>query len=114
MAMAVLVVAMTSGAEASGSFKSCANKKVTFQVETGETSTKPYSVVVKKISVKGTDCATAYEFFHLVYNGEKISKKTGYPLGYKCKAAEFKVPVGYYAQSCSKGSKTIQYAAQGG
>jgi hypothetical protein len=109
-ALIALVAALTPGAQASSGLKSCANKPIKFQVEG---ATKPYTTVVKAISVKGTSCAKAYEFLRLAYNGEKISK-TGYPQSYKCETGEFKVPVGYFPQVCSKPGKTIQYAAQGG
>jgi hypothetical protein len=110
VALIVLVLALTPGAQASSGLTSCPNKAIKFQVEG---ATKPYTTVVKSISVKGTPCAKAYEFFRLLYNGEKLSK-TGYPQNYKCETGEFKVPVGYFAQVCTKPGKTIQYAAQGG
>lgn len=110
VALIALVAALTPGAQAASGLTSCPNKAIKVQVEG---STKPFTVVVKTISVKGTSCAKANEFFRLTYNGEKISK-TGYPQNYKCEAGEFKVPVGYFPQVCTKPGKTIQYAAQGG
>ena len=110
VALIALVAALAPGAQASSGLTSCPNKPIKFQVEG---SAKPYTIVVKTISVKGTSCAKADEFFRLTYNGEKISK-TGYPQNYKCETGEFKVPVGYFPQVCTKPGKTIQYAAQGG
>ncbi len=110
VALIALVAALTPGAQASSGLTSCPNKPIKLHVEG---STKPFTVVVKTISVKGTSCAKADEFFRLVYNGEKISK-TGYPQNYKCETGEFKVPAGYFPQVCTKPGKTIQYAAQGG
>jgi hypothetical protein len=110
VALIALVVALTPGAQASSGLTSCPNKPIKFQVKG---STKPFTIVVKTISVKGTSCAKADEFFRLTYNGEKISK-TGYPQNYKCETGEFKVPVGYFPQVCTKPGKTIQYAAEGG
>lgn len=113
VALVALVAALTPGAQASGTFTSCANKPVKFQIEDGSGGTQPYTTVVKAISVKGTSCAAAYEFLHASYNQEKISS-TGYPQNYKCKNAEFKVPLGYIPTICSKPGKTIKYGAQGG
>jgi hypothetical protein len=113
VALIALVAALTPGAQASGTFTSCANKPVKFPIETGDGTSQPYTTIVKAISVKGTSCAKAYEFLHLSYNQEKISK-TGYPQSYKCKNAEFKVPLGYIPTICSKPGKTIKYGAQGG
>ena len=110
MALIALVAALTPDAQASSGLTTCPNKPIQVQVEG---STKPFAIVVKTISVKGTSCAKANEFFRLAYNGEKISK-TGFPQNYKCEAGEFKVPVGYFPQVCTKPGKTIQYAAQGG
>ncbi len=113
VALIALVAALTPGAQAAGSFASCANKPVKFQVEDGSGGTNTYTAVVKAISVKGTSCASAYEFLRDSYNQEKIGS-TGYPQNYKCKSAEFEVPVGYIPTICSKPGKTIKYAAQGG
>jgi hypothetical protein len=113
VALIALVVALTPGAQASGAFSSCPNKSLKIMIEGAEGEKTPYTVTVKAISVKGTSCAKAYEFFRLSYNGEKISK-TGYPQNYKCENAEFKVPAGYIPTICSKPGKTIKYGAQGG
>jgi hypothetical protein len=113
VALIALVAALTPGAQASGSFATCANKPIKFQIEDGTGGTRPYTTVIKAISVKGTTCAGAYEFLRLSYNQEKISS-TGYPQNYKCKPAEFKTPLGYLPMLCSKPGKTIKYGAQGG
>jgi hypothetical protein len=113
VALIALVGAMAPGAQASGTFSSCPNKSLKIKIEGSEGEKIPYTVTVKAISVKGTSCAKAYEFFRLSYNGEKISK-TGYPQNYKCENAEFKVPAGYIPTICTKPGKTIKYAAQGG
>jgi len=113
VALIALVAALTPGAQASSGFTTCPNKSLKIQIEDGEGGKVPYTVTVKAISVKGTSCAKAYEFFRLSYSGEKISK-TGYPQNYKCENAEFKVPVGYIPTVCSKPGKTIKYGAQGG
>jgi hypothetical protein len=84
-----------------------------FEIEGAEGEKTPYTVTVKAISVKGTPCAKAYEFFRLSYNGEKTGKY-GYPQNYRCENAEFKVPAGYIPTICSKPGKTIKYGAQGG
>ncbi len=113
VALIALVAMLTPGAQASNGFTSCPNKSLKIMIEGPEGEKTPYTVTVKAISVKGTSCAQAYEFFRLSYNGEKTSK-TGYPQNYACKGAEFKVPVGYIATICSKPGKTIKYGAQGG
>ena len=113
VALIALVVALTPGAQASSGFSTCPNKSLKIQIEGSEGEKIPYTVTVKAISVKGTPCAKAYEFFRLSYNGEKISK-TGYPQNYKCENGEFTVPAGYIPTICSKPGKTIKYGAQGG
>jgi hypothetical protein len=113
VALLVLVMALTPGAQASSGFTSCPNKAVKFQIEGSDGTKSPYTVTVKAISVKGTSCTKAYEFFRLSYNGEKISK-TGYPQNYKCANGEFHVPLGYIPTICTKPGKTIKYGAQGG
>lgn len=113
VALIALVVALTPGAQASSGFSTCPNKSLKIQIEGAEGEKTPYTVTVKAISVKGTSCAKAYEFFRLSYSGEKTSK-TGYPQSYKCENAEFKVPAGYIPTICSKPGKTIKYGAQGG
>jgi hypothetical protein len=113
VALIALVVALAPGAQASGGFSSCPNKSLKIMIEGAEGEKTPYTVTIKAISVKGTSCAKAYEFFRLSYNGEKTSK-TGYPQNYKCESAEFKVPAGYIATICAKPGKTIKYGAQGG
>jgi hypothetical protein len=113
VALIALVVALVPGAQASGSFISCPNKQVKFFIETEPGQKSPYTVTVKTISVKGLTCAAAYEFFRFSYNSEKTGKY-GYPLGYKCKGGEFDTPLGYLPTVCTKGSKTIKYAQQGG
>jgi hypothetical protein len=113
VALIALVAALAPGAQASGSFTSCANRPVKFPIDNGDGTSTPYTTVVKAISVKGTSCAAAYEFLRLSYNQEKIGK-TGYPQNYTCEGAEFKVPLGYIPTICSKPGKTIEYGAQGG
>ena len=113
IALIALVAALTPGAQASGSFTSCANKQIKFPIEDGSGGTRTYTTVVKAISVKGTSCTAAYEFLRASYNQEKISP-TGYPQNYKCKTGDFKTPLGYLPMTCSKPGKTIEYAAQGG
>jgi hypothetical protein len=113
VALIALVVALTPGAQASSGFSSCPNKSLKIQIEGAEGEKTPYTVTVKAISIKGTSCAKAYEFFRLSYSGEKTGKY-GYPQNYKCENAEFKVPVGYIPTICNKPGKTIKYGAQGG
>jgi hypothetical protein len=113
LALVALAVALAPGAQASGTFSSCANKKVNFQIEVEEGKKSPYSVVIKTISVKGTTCAAAYEFLRESY-ANYGSGDGGYPQGYKCKGGQFDVPLGYIPEICSKGSKTIKYSTQGG
>jgi len=113
LALVALVVALAPGAQAAGTFSSCANKKVNFQIEVEEGKKMPYSVVIKTISVKNTTCAAAYEFLRESYKNYG-SGTGGYPQGYKCKGGQFEVPTGYVPEICTKGSKTIKYATQGG
>lgn len=113
VALVALVMALTPGAQAAGTFKPCANKKITFNTAAEGEKPSPYTVTVKSISVKSATCAEAYEFLRYSYNGEKLGKK-GYPLNYSCKSAEFKVPVGYFGTICTKGGKTLKFAQQGG
>jgi hypothetical protein len=113
VALIALVAALTPGAQASGSFTTCANKPIKFQIEDGSGGTRPYTTVVKAISVKGTTCASAYEFLRDSYNQENIGP-SGYPQNYKCKSGDFETPLGYIPTICSKGGKTIKYGAQGG
>jgi hypothetical protein len=109
----VLGAALTPGAQAGGSFKSCANKQIKYQVGSEGEKKTTVSVTVKQVEVKGTSCASAYEFFRLTFSGEKISS-TGYPQGYTCKSGNFTAPSGYFPQICSKPGKTIKYAQPGG
>lgn len=113
VALLALAFALVPGAQARGDFKSCGNKKITIMIEDGEGGKTPYKVNVKSVSTKNVTCADAFEFVRFSYNGEKIGK-SGYPLNYNCKSAEFKVPLGYVPTICSKGGKTIKYGAQGG
>jgi len=114
LALAVLVFAMTSAAQAASGYTSCANKTFTIKVE-GLEGEKPRKVPVKAeaISVEGVNCADAYEFIRYAYTGEKISA-TGYPLHYTCKNATFKVPLGFIPTQCVKPGKKIRFGAQGG
>ncbi len=114
LALAVLAVALTSGAQASSGYTSCPNKtfKVTIEGAEGEKPQK-FNVTAKAISVDGVTCAAAYEFIRFAYNGEKVSA-TGYPLHYTCKSATFKTPLGYLPTQCVKPGKKIRYGAQGG
>lgn len=113
VALIALVAALTPAAGASSGFTTCPNKSLKIQIEGSEGEKIPYTVTVKAISVKGTPCAKAYEFFRLSYSGEQTGKY-GYPQNYKCENAEFKVPAGYIPTICSKPGKTIKYGAQGG
>ena len=113
IALLALAAALVPGAQAAGSFKTCANKQVKFFIEAEEGKKSPYTVTVKTISVKNVSCAEAYEFFPRPHNNEKAGP-SGYPLNYKCKGGEFDTPLGYYPTICTKGSKTIKYAQQGG
>jgi hypothetical protein len=114
LALAVLVFAMTSGAQAASGYTSCANKSFTITVESLE-GEKPRKIPVKAqaISVDGVSCADAYEFIRYSYTGEKISA-TGYPLHYTCSNATFKVPLGFIPTQCVKPGKKIRFGAQGG
>jgi len=111
LALLVLVVALTPGAQASSRFTSCADEPITFQIEDSKGKKMPYSLVVKAISVKGASCAKAYEFFHLLYDGRHHG---GAPQHYTCTSGDFHVPSGYVPVTCAKPGKTIRYAAQGG
>ncbi len=113
VALVALVAALTPAAQAKGGFKSCADKKVHFKIEDGEGGKIPYTTTVKTISVKGTSCQGAYQYFSDSYNGKNVDKK-GRVDGYTCKPADFKTPLGYIPEICSKGGKSIKYAAQGG
>jgi hypothetical protein len=108
VALIALAMALTPGAQASSGFTSCANKTVKIDIEGNK-----FSVHAKAISVSGVTCAAAYEFIAYSYRGEKISK-TGFPLNYTCKPAEFKTPVGYLPTICTKPGKKIKYGQQGG
>jgi hypothetical protein len=114
LALAVLVAAMTSGAQAASGYTSCADKTFTITVEglEGEAPRK-FPVKAKAISVDGVSCADAYEFIRYSYSGEKVSA-TGYPLHYTCRSATFKVPLGFIPTQCVKPGKKIRYGAQGG
>jgi hypothetical protein len=114
LALVVLAVAMTSGAQASDGFTPCANKtvKVTVEGAPGE-SPQTFNVQAKAIAVDGVTCTAAYEFIRFAYNGEKTSS-TGFPQNYKCKPAEFKTPLGFVPTLCTKPGKKIRYGAQGG
>ncbi len=112
LALAILVAAMTSGAQASSGYSSCPNKAIKINVgEPGEMS--KFTAHATAISVDGVTCAAAYEFIRFAYTGEKIGK-SGYPLGYTCKSVEFKTPLGYLPTLCTKPGKKIKYGAQGG
>jgi hypothetical protein len=113
VALLALVVMAAPGAQASGTYSGCPNKKVSFQIEDGEGGKIPYSTVVKSISVKNVSCAGAYEFLRQSYNGENIGK-SGFPQNYKCTTGKFDTALGYLPETCSKGGKGIKYAVQGG
>jgi hypothetical protein len=106
VALLVLTFAVVSGAQASGTYKSCGNKKITIQIEDGEGGTRPYKVWVKSVSAKGLSCQAAFEFIRGAYVGD-----TG---KFTCKAGDFTVPTGYYPQICSKGTQGVKYGQQGG
>jgi hypothetical protein len=107
-AIVAVAVALTPGAQAANSYKSCANKSVKINVEGNK-----FTVHAKAISVSGVTCAAAYEFIAYNYRGEKVSK-TGFPLNYTCKSAEFTTPPGYLPTLCTKPGKKIKYGQQGG
>ena len=113
LALVVLVVALSAGAQASSGFTSCGNKTLNVTVESGPGEKQTFPVKVKAVSVQGTTCAAAFEFVRYAYSGEKIGK-SGYPQNYHCKPAEFKAPLGYIPTLCTKGGKKIKYAGQGG
>lgn len=50
VALIAPVAALTPGAQAAGSFTTCADKPVKFKIEDGSGGTRPYTVVVKAIS----------------------------------------------------------------
>jgi hypothetical protein len=106
IALLVLAFAVVSGAQASGSYKECGNKKITIQIEDGEGGTRPYKVWVKSVSAKGVSCQAAFEFIRGAYVGDVGT--------FKCKAANFPVPTGYYSQICTKGTLGIKFGQQGG
>jgi hypothetical protein len=108
-AIVVVAAALTPGAQAASGYTGCANKTVKITLEDGS----KFPVKAKAISVSGVTCAAAYEFIAFAYRGEKISK-TGFPLNYKCKPAEFKTPVGFLPTLCTKPGKKIKYGQQGG
>jgi opacity protein-like surface antigen len=114
LALAVLAVALTSGAQASSGYTACPNKTIKITVE-GAEGEKPrtFNVKAKAISVDGVTCAAAYEFIRYSYNGEKIGA-SGYPLHYTCKQGTFSAPVGFLPTQCVKPGKKIRYGAQGG
>jgi hypothetical protein len=113
VALIALVAALTPAAQAKGSYKSCADKKIHFKIEDGEGGQSPYTTTVKTISVKGTSCHGAYQYLGDLYGGKSPDKK-GRIDGYNCKIGTFKAPLGYVPTICSKGGKTIKYAGQGG
>jgi hypothetical protein len=110
-ALLVLAVAAIPGAQAKGSFKSCADKSIKVKVDDGEeggVTTVP--IPVKKVSIKGGNCAKAYKFFGDYFSGQNPDAIKGY----NCKPVDLPVPTGFYGQSCTKGGTTIKYATRGG
>jgi hypothetical protein len=106
MALLVLAFAVVSGAQASGSYRSCGDKKITIQIEDGEGGTRPYKVWAKSVSAKGLSCQAAFEVIRKAYGGDSGK--------FNCKGASFDVPTGYYAQICTKGTQGVKYGQQGG
>ena len=109
-ALLILAFAAIPGAQASGSFKSCADKQIKIQVDDGEGGKTKFSIPAKKVSIKGGSCAKAYEFINAFYSGDKPELTKKYP----CKSSNFAVPTGYFAEACGNGGTVIKFAARGG
>jgi hypothetical protein len=105
-ALLVLAFTVASGAQASGTYKNCGDKKITIQIEDGEGGTRPYKVWVKSVSAKGLSCSAAFDVVRGAYVGD--------PGKFNCKGASFPVPTGYYPQICTKGTQGVKFGQQGG
>lgn len=63
----------------------------------------------KNVVATNVPCSSAVKFISKLY-----SSRSGTPENLKCKVGKAKEPRGFFPQVCTKGSKKIEYGAQGG
>lgn len=89
---------------------SCGNHSLTIEIASGTTAPPThFKIQAKNVHATGLTCNAAFKFINAVYHS-----KTGTPEHYKCKLGKAKEPRGYFPQVCTKGSKKVEYGAQGG
>ncbi len=108
-ALVAAAVALMPGAASAGSLQSCPNKTVPVEVSNGLGGTTKYNEHIKSISSQGVSCAAADKFIEKLLNST-----TGKVEGYKCEVGKFKVPLGYFPDSCKRHGSKIQFARHGG
>jgi hypothetical protein len=109
-ALFAATVAMAPGAAASGPLHSCPNKTFLIEVPTGYgTETEKLHERIKAISSQGVSCAAADKVIQ-----QDLTSTTGKVGSYKCRAAKFKVPVGYFPIACTRPGAKVQYGRHGG
>ena len=100
--------APASRAHAAGT-ASCGNHSFTLTIEVPEQPAEKIKVQAKNIKATGLSCKAAVKFVGALYNS-----KSGTPEHFKCKTGKAKEPRGYFPQVCTRGSKKVEYGAQGG
>lgn len=100
--------APASRAHAAGT-ASCGNHSLTIEIESPGSAPTKFPVHAKNVKATNVSCHAAFKFINAVYHS-----KTGTPEHFKCKLGKAKEPRGYFNQVCTKGSKKIEYGAQGG
>ncbi len=89
--------------------RSCGNHSLTVEVESPGAAPEKFKVQTKNVKATGVSCRAAFKFVDAVYHS-----RTGTPEHFKCKLGKAKEPRGYFDEVCTKGSKKIEYGAQGG
>jgi hypothetical protein len=101
--------APASRAHAAGGV-SCGNHSVAIEIESGTAEPpRKLKIQAKNVKATGVSCKAAFKFITAVYH-----TKAGTPEHYKCKTGRGKEPRGYFQQVCTKGSKKVEFGAQGG
>ncbi|HXD55251.1 MAG TPA: hypothetical protein VN618_10900 [Solirubrobacteraceae bacterium] len=100
--------APASRAHAAGTL-SCGNHSVTVEIESPGAAPQKLKLQAKNVKATGLSCKAAFKFVDAVYRS-----KAGTPEHYKCKIGKAKEPRGYFPQVCTRGSKKVEYGAQGG
>ena len=118
LAGAAVLAVVASGAFAAGApasrahaagTASCGNHNLTIELESPGAAPTKFPVHTKNVKATNLSCQAAFKFINAVYHS-----KSGTPEHFKCKLGKAKEPAGYFDQVCTKGSKKVEYGAQGG